>query len=166
MNQKICFDSYTHTIPRLRHTHTNLTHIQTTKHSLPNTHTQLTHTHTHWGQWLVSVCMCLWGECPFCMCVCMCVCVCERELCVSCVSGSCVWEVFSSECVVVCMCVKFVCVWVCVWCEGVSYVCEVSVRSCENPGGSMKVFLGPWKLFWVPENVLDPWKCFRSLKMC
>ena len=42
---------------------------------------------------------------------------------------------------VVCMCVKFVCVSVCVWCECVSYVCEVSVRSYENPGGSMKLFV-------------------------
>ena len=29
------------------------------------------------------------------------------------------------------------------WCECVSYVCEVSVRSYENPRGSMKLFEDP-----------------------
>ena len=40
----------------------------------------------------------------------------------------------------VCVCVWMcVCVWV--WCE--NYVCEVSVRTYENPGGSMKLFVDP-----------------------
>ena len=63
----------------------------------------------------------------------MCVC----ELCVSSVSG----DVFGSEAVVVCMCVKFVCVSVCGCGVNVLVVCEVSVRSYENPGGSMKLFV-------------------------
>ena len=46
-------------------------------------------------------------------------------------------------CVDVCGVCVCVCVYVCVCgCECVSYVCVI-VRSYENPGGSMKLFVDP-----------------------
>ena len=99
--------TYAHTQTQ---THTNLTHIHTTTHSLLNTshtqlpdtqltHSSLSHTHTHIHTHIQN------GHSPhkhihtetnhWPQCVCVCV--------------SCVW-VFGSECLVVCMCVKFVCV--------------------------------------------------------
>ena len=91
--------------------------------------------------------------------------MCEREscVCVGCVGELCVCVGVSvvSVCGVcvfmlcVCVCVSVcVCVWV--WCECVSYVCEVSFRTYENSGGSMKVFVIPENYFRSLKIVLDP----------
>ena len=48
-----------------------------------------------------------------------------------------------SVCVCVCVSVCLVCICLLDGCECVSYVCEVSVRSYENSGGSMKLFVDP-----------------------